>query len=43
VVYAFLLILFKGVNREEVLRVPALPRLIGRSRLEKLLDRLRLE
>jgi stage V sporulation protein B len=40
-VYAVCIVLFKGVSREEVLSIPLLPRLIGRSRLEKVLDKLK--
>jgi stage V sporulation protein B len=37
-VYAVAIAAFRGVSREEVLRIPLLPRVIGRKRLEKALD-----
>lgn len=41
-VYAFGILLFRGVSREEVLGAPVLPRLVGRERLERMLDKLKI-
>jgi stage V sporulation protein B len=39
--YAVCIVAFRGVSRTEVFSVPLLPRLIGRKRLEKVLDKMR--
>jgi stage V sporulation protein B len=39
--YAVTLAVFKGISREEILRVPMLPRLVGKQRLENVLDKMR--